>query len=96
MKNIVKQKSIGQQVKEHKSIQGQLRIGSISGLVRGIKALSLGSDKLKKDPRYGIRRLAERARSYSRSKGSFGLRSVGGQELRRTSETSTISSPKVN
>jgi len=56
--------------------------------------MSLGSANLKPKAGVGLRRLAERARSYASTRGGLGVKSVGGQKLRRG--TSKISSPKVN
>jgi hypothetical protein len=83
-----RQKTIGQQVKEHQSRQGQLRIGRIEGRIRGIKAMSFGSANIKPKAGVGLRRLAERARSYSRARSGLGVRDFGGQELRRTTKAS--------
>jgi hypothetical protein len=90
----MRQKTIGQQVKEHQSRRGQLRIGRVEGKLRGIQNMSFGSANIGKDPTVSRRRLAGRARSHSRSSGSLGVRSMGGQKLNRPKPT--ISAPKVN
>ncbi len=70
--------------------------------------MSFGSDSIKPKVGVGLRRLAERASSHARGRGGLGVRSVGGQTLRRPTSptrrigkaggaaTGGILAPKVN
>ena len=89
-----KTKTIAHQIREHQSTQGKLRIGTIATKLKGIKAKSFGSGSVKSKPGVGLRRLAERARSYAKGRKGLGLQGVGGQQLRKS--VGYIKAPKVN